>query len=79
MGVKIDVRKISDELTASEQQIIEIAKVINRKSKIIIMDEPTSSLSEAEIKVLFKIIQQLKQEEITIIYISHRMKEIFKI
>ncbi len=79
MGVRIDVRRVSDELTASEQQIIEIAKVINRKSKIIIMDEPTSSLSEAEIKVLFKIIQQLKQEGITIIYISHRMKEIFEI
>ena len=59
MGVRIDVRRVSDELTASEQQIIEIAKVINRKSKIIIMDELTSSLSEAEIKVLFKIIQQL--------------------
>lgn len=79
MGVKLDVRRISDELTASEQQLIEIAKVFNRNSKIIIMDEPTSSLSEAEIEVLFKIIEQLKQQGVAIIYISHRMKEIFEI
>lgn len=79
MGVKMDIRRVSDELTASEQQLIEIAKVINRNSKIIIMDEPTSSLSEAEIQVLFKIIDQLKRQGITIIYISHRMKEIFEI
>lgn len=61
------------------QQMIEIAKALRLKAKIIVMDEPTSALSESEIKFLFEKIIQLKERGKTVIYISHRMKEIFEI
>ncbi len=61
------------------QQMVEIAKALRLKAEIIIMDEPTSALSESEIKFLFEQITQLKEKGKTIIYISHRMKEIFEL
>ena len=61
------------------QQMVEIAKALRLKAEIIVMDEPTSALSESEIKFLFEKITQLKESEKTIIYISHRMKEIFEL
>ncbi|RLD60491.1 MAG: D-xylose ABC transporter ATP-binding protein [Bacteroidetes bacterium] len=61
------------------QQMIEISKALRLKAEIIVMDEPTSALSESEIKFLFKQIARLKEKGKTIIYISHRMKEIFEI
>ncbi len=79
IGIKFDVKELAGNLTASEQQIIEIAKIINRNSKIVIMDEPTSSLSEAEIHTLFSLVGKLKKQGVTILYISHRLKEIFSI
>ena len=60
-------------------QMIEIAKAFSYNAKIVIMDEPTSSLSEKEVEHLFKIIDKLKQRGCGIIYISHKMDEIFKI
>jgi ribose transport system ATP-binding protein len=79
IGIKLDVKELAGNLTASEQQIIEIAKIITRNSKIVIMDEPTSSLSEAEIRTLFSLIEKLKKQGVTILYISHRLNEIFSI
>lgn len=67
------------DLTAAQQQMVEIAKVINKEAKVVIMDEPTSSLSEHEINALFEQIRILKEKNVTVIYISHRMKEIFEI
>ena len=61
------------------QQIVEISKALRLKAEIIVMDEPTSALSESEIKFLFEQIELLKEKGKTIIYISHRMKEIFEI
>ncbi len=61
------------------QQMVEIAKALRLKAEIIVMDEPTSALSESEIRILFEHIQLLKNSGKTIIYISHRMKEIFEI
>ena len=61
------------------QQMVEIAKALRLKAEIIVMDEPTSALSEGEIKFLFEKINQLKESGKTIIYISHRMKEIFEL
>ncbi|MCP5061565.1 MAG: sugar ABC transporter ATP-binding protein [Ignavibacteriae bacterium] len=61
------------------QQMVEIAKALRLKAEIIVMDEPTSALSESEIKFLFEKITQLKESEKTIIYISHSMKEIFEL
>ena len=68
--------KVSD-LTTSYQQIVEIARALAAESKLIIFDEPTSSLTESETEALFKVIQHLKNEGIAIVYISHRMNEVF--
>lgn len=68
---------IAGDLTAAQQQMVEIAKVVNKKAKIVIMDEPTSSLSDHEINALFKQIDILRSNNVAIIYISHRLKEIF--
>lgn len=69
---------IAGELTAAQQQMVEIARVINRKSRVVIMDEPTSSLSEHEISALFEQIRIMRDNGVSIVYISHRMKEIFE-
>lgn len=70
--------KIS-ELTVAEQQLVEIARALSLNSKLIIMDEPTSALNNNETANLFKIIRSLRQQEVAIIYISHKMDEIFDI
>ncbi len=66
-------------LSVAKQQMLEIVKALSENAKIIIMDEPTSSLTQKEVDHLFRIIRQLKEEDITIIYISHRMEELFEI
>ncbi len=66
-------------LTISQQQLVEIEKVLSRNAKIIIMDEPTSSISEHEADILLSRINKLKREGITIIYISHRLEELKKV
>ncbi len=60
-------------------QMVEIAKAVSYNSKIIVMDEPTSSLTEKEVSHLFKIINKLRKQGISIIYISHKMEEILEI
>ena len=65
------------ELSVAEKQLVEIAKAISRNIRILIMDEPTSALNEEETKNLFRIIRELAAQKIAIIYISHRMEEIF--
>lgn len=79
IGIEIDIKKWIVELPVAEQQIIEICKAIAFKAKIVVMDEPSSALSEEETERLFKIIRRLKQQGITVIYISHRLNEIFQI
>ena len=80
MRVKnISAKDVAGNLTAAQQQMIEIAKVVNKKAKVVVMDEPTSSLSEHEIDALFAQIDILKQSGVTVIYVSHRMVEIFRI
>jgi ABC-type sugar transport system ATPase subunit len=80
-SLKIDLNPntIMEDLTISEKQVVEIAKAISKKAKILVMDEPTAALSEEDIKNLFKIIKTLKNSGVSIIYISHRLKEIFEI
>lgn len=68
-----------DELTVSKQQMVEIAKAISLNAKVIIMDEPTSTLSDREIIELFKVINELKSKGTSIIYISHRLEELSEI
>jgi erythritol transport system ATP-binding protein len=67
------------DLPLGQQQIVEIAKALARDAKILIMDEPTSALSAAEIDVLFRIIRDLKSHGVSVIYISHRMEELLAI
>ena len=76
MGVNFKATDIAGDLSAAQQQMIEIAKVITRNSKLVIMDEPTSSLSDSEIEALFKQIEMLKKNNVAIIYITHRLKEL---
>jgi len=76
----IDSRTRVGDLRMGQQQIIEIAKtMVHENTKVLIMDEPTSSLSKAEVEILFKLIGELKEQGITIIYISHRMEEIMQV
>ncbi|WPX08483.1 sugar ABC transporter ATP-binding protein [Anaerocellum danielii] len=70
--------KVAD-LNVAQQQIVEIAKAITFNCKLLILDEPTSALSEADAAVLFKIIRELKSKGISILYISHRLREIFEL
>jgi len=79
LNVKLDPNTIIGDLTVSEKQIVEIAKAISKEAKILVMDEPTAALSEEETQSLFKIIKTLKSKGVSIIYISHRLKEIFEI
>ncbi len=76
MGVDIKATDVAGKLTAAHQQMIEIAKVITKKSDFVIMDEPTSSLSDNEIEALFHQIKLLKENNVSIIYISHRLNEL---
>lgn len=66
-------------LSIADRQMVEIAKAISNKARVIIMDEPTSALSDTEVNTLFQIIEELKSQGVAIIYISHKMEEIFKI
>ena len=79
LGLKIDAMEKVYRLTIAEQQIIEIVKAISFQSRIIVMDEPTSSLSDNEIDALFANIAVLKKQGIGIIYISHRLSELPRI
>lgn len=76
---KVDPRTKMGDLSVSEQQIVEIAKAMSTNAKVIVFDEPTSSLTEDEVKKLFEIIRKLKAKGIGILYISHRMSEIFEL
>ena len=78
-NIKINPEIIVDTLSPAYQQIVEIAKSISKNVKILIMDEPTAPLTETEVDLLFDIVEQLKKEGVTIIYISHRIEEIFRI
>ena len=75
----IDPRSNVSELTVGKQQIVEIAKAISFDAKIIVFDEPTATLTDTETDVLFKLIVELKQKGVSMIYISHRMDEIKQI
>jgi methyl-galactoside transport system ATP-binding protein len=79
VGLSIPPTILAGELPAATLQLVDIAKAVSYDSKIIIMDEPTSSLSDAEVDHLFSIIRKLKSENRAIIYISHKMEEILKI
>lgn len=78
-GASIDPEQLVSTLSMPEQQVVEIAKAIGANAKILIMDEPTASLTEREVNSLFRVIGELKAHGVGIIYISHRLEEIAKI
>jgi ribose transport system ATP-binding protein len=79
VGLNINPTRLIKDISVGEAQMVEIAKCLSINSKVIIMDEPTAALTDEEIEYLFKIIEKLKKQNIAIIYISHRMEEIFTI
>lgn len=79
LGLDVDPAELAGKVSASKLQLVEIARAISYDAKIIIMDEPTSSLTENEVEYLFKIINRLRDEGRSIIYISHKMEEILQI
>jgi ABC-type sugar transport system ATPase subunit len=79
LEIDLNVKLPVGELTIAQQQMVEIAKAISFNVKILVMDEPTSSLSHEEVVKLFETIERLKRNNVSIIYISHRMEELFKI
>jgi ribose transport system ATP-binding protein len=79
LGVKIDPKTFVENLTVAQCQFVEIAKALSRGAEVLIMDEPSSTLTDHELEYLFKIIASLKSQGVTIIYISHRLTEVFAI
>lgn len=79
IGFNIDVDTLVKNLNVGERQLIEITKALSKNSKVIIMDEPTTALTDVETDNLFKVINKLKSENMSVVYISHRMDEIFQI
>ncbi len=76
LGIEIDAQSCIAELRIGEQQLVEIAKALSLDARILIMDEPTSALSTAECETLFKVVRQLAQAGVAIIYTSHRLDEV---
>lgn len=79
LEIKVDPKRVMSAIPVSERQMVEIAKAVSYNSKVIVLDEPTSSLNEREVEHLFKIINKLRDRGCGIIYISHKMEEILRI
>lgn len=76
---QIDPRQPAGQLRVGDQQLLEIAKALSLASDILIMDEPTSALTEAEVQRLYRVIERLRRRGVTIVYISHKMNEVFRL
>ena len=79
VGAGLDADRLVDSLSMPEQQLVEIAKAVGAAASVLIMDEPTASLSEREVERLFEVVARLKSQQVGIIYISHRLEEILAI
>ncbi|HTP58435.1 MAG TPA: sugar ABC transporter ATP-binding protein, partial [Spirochaetia bacterium] len=79
VGLEIDLRSLMSDLSISQRQLIEIAKALSINARLIIMDEPNSSLSETETQRLFSVIGSLKSRGVSVIYVSHKIDEVLKI
>ncbi|HSV31472.1 MAG TPA: sugar ABC transporter ATP-binding protein [Atribacteraceae bacterium] len=79
LKVDINPKKLVGDLSIHQKQIVEIAKAINKQAKILVMDEPTAALGQNDIRSLFEVIRNLREQGVGIIYISHRLEEVFQI
>ena len=76
---EIDPRTLAGSLRVGDQQLLEIAKALSLNTDILIMDEPTSALTESEVERLYRVIERLRDQQVTILYISHKMDEVFRL
>lgn len=79
MGIDIPVDAVMSDLSVGQQQMVEICKALMVDAKVLIMDEPTAALTQSETKGLFEVIESLRSKGVSIVYISHRMEEIFRL
>ena len=79
MGVHIPVDAVMSDLSVGQQQMVEICKALMVDAKVLIMDEPTAALTQSETENLFKVVNSLREKGVSIVYISHRMEEIFEL
>jgi len=79
LGSDINPNEYMENLSVGGKQLVEIAKAIRKKARILVMDEPTSALSEKDVLILYSVVQKLKSEGVSIIYITHRIEEIFEL
>ncbi len=79
MGVNIPINAVMSDLSVGQQQMVEICKALMVDAKVLIMDEPTAALTQSETEGLFKLIKSLRKKGVSIVYISHRMEEIFEL
>lgn len=79
LHIKINPKDLMKNLTVGYQQMVEIAKAIQQNAKILIMDEPSAPLTSAEVESMFEVVEQLREEGISIVYISHRLEEIYRL
>ena len=79
LGVKIDVSTQVQMLSTAQMQIVEIAKAVVKNCKVLIMDEPSASIPMAEVENMFRIVRRLKEKGVAVIYISHRLEELFEL
>ena len=79
MGVSIPINAVMSDLSVGQQQMVEICKALMVDAKVLIMDEPTAALTQSETEVLFEVMKGLVEKGVSIVYISHRMEEIFEL
>ena len=79
LDTNISPRALVSTLRVGDQQLVEIAKALSLQSDILIMDEPTSALTESEVARLYRVIDKLRTRGVTILYISHKMNEVFRL
>ena len=79
LDMPLDVKSFVSDLTVAQRQMVEIAKALSHEARLIIMDEPTATLTEKEVRKIFEIVKSLRQRGVSIIYISHRLEEAFEL
>ena len=79
LGFNLNLQRKANTLSIAEQQLVELLRGMMRNAQILILDEPTSALTFAEVQALFKVVEDLKRKGIAIIYITHRLTEVFEI
>src|SRR5690606_34487272 len=79
LGVPLDVKRPAADLSLGQRQIVELAKALALDAQILVMDEPSAALTEAEFATLVRVVQDLRKQGRTIIYISHRLEEVFQL